>query len=62
MPAQKEIWVTQGGQPFWVEGDLALSAHEQIRFLQRLYQNKLPFRIEHQRLVKDVMVIEAGSD
>lgn len=51
-----------GGKPFWVEGDLAISANEQISFLRRLYRNELPFRSEHQRLVKDVMTNEAGWD
>ena len=54
--------VTAGGKPFWVEGNLAISANEQISFLRRLYRNELPFRIEHQRLVKDVMINEAGRD
>jgi beta-lactamase class D len=53
---------TSGGAPFWVEGDLAISAKEQISFLRRLYRNELPFRVEHQRLVKDVMINEAGPD
>jgi beta-lactamase class D len=53
---------TGGGKPFWVEGDLAISANEQIAFLRRLYRNELPFRVEHQRLVKDVMINEAGQD
>lgn len=47
---------------FWLEGGLAISAVEQVRFLQRLYRNELPFRVEHQRLVKDVMIVEAGRD
>ena len=54
--------VATGDQPFWVEGDLAISANEQIAFLRRLYRNELPFRVEHQRLVKDVMVNEAGHN
>jgi beta-lactamase class D len=54
--------LTSGGKPFWVEGDLAISANEQISFLRRLYRNDLPFRVEHQRLVKDVMINEAGPD
>ena len=54
--------VTAGGKPFWVEGDLAISANEQLSFLRRLYRNELPFRVEHQRLVKDVMIKEAGRD
>ncbi|MCO5338697.1 class D beta-lactamase [Delftia tsuruhatensis] len=51
-----------GEQPFWVEGDLAISALEQVAFLQRLYRNRLPLPVEHQRLVKDVMINEAGPD
>lgn len=54
--------VATGDKPFWVEGDLAISSFEQIAFLQRLYRNQLPFQVEHQRLVKDVMVNEAGPD
>jgi beta-lactamase class D len=52
----------RGERPFWVEGELAISAHEQIAFLRRLYRNELPFAVEHQRLVKDVMINEAGRD
>lgn len=51
-----------GAQPFWVEGDLAISALEQIAFLQRLYANQLPFSEAQQRLVKDVLVNAAGPD
>lgn len=51
-----------GKAPFWVGGDLAISAFEQVVFLRRLYRNQLPFQVAHQRLVKDVMVNEAGPD
>ena len=51
-----------GSTPFWVEGELAISANEQIAFLRKLYRNQLPFRVEHQLLIKDVMVNEAGRD
>ena len=54
--------LTTGASPFWVEGDLAISAHEQIAFLRALFRNELPFRVDHQRLVKDVMINEAGKD
>ncbi|MBH1962705.1 MAG: class D beta-lactamase [Comamonadaceae bacterium] len=54
--------VATGEKPFWVEGDLAISSFEQIAFLQKLYRNQLPFQVNHQRLVKDVMVSEAGFD
>ncbi|MGV2827111.1 class D beta-lactamase [Myxosarcina sp. GI1(2024)] len=47
---------------FWLDGSLEISALEQIAFLQKLYRNQLPFAVEHQRLVKDIMITEAGSD
>ena len=34
---------------------------EQVDFL-KLYRNELPFKVEHQRLVKDIMIVEAGRD
>ena len=51
-----------GVDRFWLDGKLAISAEEQVAFLQRLYRNELPFRVEHQRLVKDVLIVEAGRD
>jgi beta-lactamase class D len=47
---------------FWLDGGLRISATEQVRFLQRLYRNELPFKVEHQRLVKDLMIVEAGRE
>lgn len=44
---------------FWVDGSLRISAIEQIRFLERLYRNQLPFSEANQRLVKDIMIIES---
>ena len=44
---------------FWLNESLRISAVEQIEFLQKLYRNQLPFSVEHQRLVKDIMVAEA---
>ena len=40
---------------YWIDGNLAIAAQEQIAFLRKLYHNELPFRVEHQRLVKDLM-------
>ncbi len=51
-----------GGQPFWIYGKLKISAAEQVGFLRTLYRNQLPFKVEHQRLVKDIMIVEAGRD
>ncbi|SDL20920.1 beta-lactamase class D/beta-lactamase class D OXA-2 [Franzmannia pantelleriensis] len=48
---------------FWLEpGNLEVSAEEQVDFLQRLYRNELPFDEADQRLVKDLMIGEAGRD
>jgi len=47
---------------YWIDGKLAISAFEQIRFLERLHKNELPFRLAHQLLVKDIMVVEASSN
>ena len=49
--------VTQGD--YWIDGKLAISAQEQIRFLQQLYRNQLPFKLQDQRLVKDLMIVQA---
>ncbi len=49
-------------EQFWLDGSLEISALEQVSFLQQLYRNQLPFAVEHQRLVKDMMITEAGSD
>jgi beta-lactamase class D OXA-2 len=51
-----------GVDSFWLDGKLKISAYEQLAFLRRLYRNELPFRVEHQRLVKDIMIVEAGRD
>jgi len=52
-----DVSTVQGS--YWIHGKLAISAHEQIDFLERLYKNALPFKVEHQLLVKDIMVVEA---
>lgn len=49
-----------GVDRFWLDGNLKISAIEQIEFLRKLYYNELPFSIEHQRLVKDILINEAG--
>lgn len=47
---------------YWVNGGLEVSAVEQVEFLQKLYRNELPFKVEHQLLTKDIMVTGAGLD
>lgn len=51
-----------GGDGYWIDGALRITAYEQAAFLRRLYRNELPFRAEHQRMVKDMMIMEAGRD
>lgn len=54
---------TSGGvERFWLDGGLRISPYEQIDFLARLYRNELPYAREHQRLVKDILIVEAGRD
>ena len=48
-------------QQFWLSGTLRVFAMEQVEFLQRLYHNALSFSLVGQRLVKDLMVNEAGQ-
>jgi beta-lactamase class D len=43
---------------FWLKGPLKITPKAQIEFLQRLYQNNLPFSPRTINLVKDIMVRE----
>ena len=51
-----------GKKPFWINGDLKISATEQITFLQNLYHNKLPFDPKHLKLLKDLMILESETN
>jgi beta-lactamase class D len=47
---------------YWVDGNLSISAFEQVNLLQKLYRNELPFRLEHQLLLKDILIVEADRN
>ena len=47
---------------FWIDDSLKISANEQIDFLEKLYKNELLFSVADQRLVKDIMINEAGDE
>jgi len=47
---------------FWLDGDLRISAEEQIAFLKKLYKNELPYSIEDIQLVKDIMVVDQTDE
>ncbi|QYJ85721.1 class D beta-lactamase [Shewanella mesophila] len=54
--------ISGGLDSFWLDGELAISATEQVQFLQRLYHNQLPVSERSQRIVKTMMLNEANSD
>lgn len=47
---------------FWLEGDLKISAMEQINFLDRLVNNLLPFRQRNISIVKKIMITDSTSN
>lgn len=47
-----------GGERFWIDGALRVSANGQIDFLKRLYLGTLPFAAAHMDTVKRFMVLE----
>lgn len=47
---------------FWLDGPLEISAMEQVRFLARLAQRRLPASERSQRLVREILRIEETPD
>lgn len=47
---------------FWLEGNLRISALEQVRFLQRLHRDDLPVSKNNLALVKDILPEEKTAD
>jgi beta-lactamase class D len=47
---------------FWLEGNLRISAMEQVDFLQRLYEERLPFSKKSMEVVKEMMAQDKGQD
>lgn len=43
---------------FWLEGELTISAREQIDFLKKLYKGELPYKKSHTQIVKNIMIVE----
>ena len=46
---------------FWLNGDLRISAIEQIEFLRKIYNYEVPFRREHVDILKEIMLTEQTS-
>ncbi|MEL6625457.1 MAG: class D beta-lactamase [Bacteroidota bacterium] len=47
---------------FWLTGGLRITSREQIDFLRKLYFELLPVDVTHQRMVKDLLLLEKGDD
>lgn len=47
---------------FWLNGELKISALEQVAFLRKLVSYELPYRREHIDIVKDIMLVDATED
>jgi beta-lactamase class D len=46
---------------FWLEGELRISANEQVKFIERIINNKLPFNSSIQERVKKVMISDSTA-
>ena len=53
--------ISGGLDRFWIQSSLKISADDQVLFLRRLMAEVLPFRPEHQRMVKDMMIVRRGE-
>ena len=47
---------------FWLEGDIRISAREQVHFIERLIKNDLPFSIKNQETVKKIMITDSTKN
>jgi beta-lactamase class D len=47
---------------FWLEGDLRISAEEQIKFLERLINNELPFTNKNQEIVRNIIITDSTEN
>lgn len=54
--------LSSGIDQFWLGNSLQISAMEQIRFLQKLYYNRLPFSPTNMDIVKEIMIYKTGDN
>lgn len=47
---------------FWLDGDIRISAIEQIEFLKKVHNYKLPYKKEHVDILKKIMVVNTNSN
>lgn len=46
---------------FWLKGPLKISPIEQVQFLAKLAKDELPFKKEHQAVVREITLLESGE-
>ncbi len=46
---------------FWLEGNLRISALQQVEFLKKLYKNELPFSRRNMDIVKEILIVEQAG-
>ena len=66
-----EKWVKEAGygnqniggdlDMFWLNGELRITQQQQLQFLQKLYNNELPFSEKTMEQVKEIMLVEEGE-
>lgn len=54
--------ISGGIDRFWLDGELRITPMEQVRFLQRLYENDLSFSKRTIRIVQEVMIYDEAED
>jgi len=50
-----------GGYPYWIKGNLRISAFQQVAFLDRLRRGELPVSTEHMQTLRDILILEKGD-
>lgn len=48
-------------ESFWLDGDLRISAVEQIEFLKNIYQEKFPFDRDYYKILKNLMIVDKND-
>ncbi len=49
-------------ESFWIDGDLKISAIEQIKILKNIYTKKYPFDKKNYEILKNLMVVEKNDN
>lgn len=47
---------------FWLNGDLQISAVEQVEFLRKLSDHTVPFRREHMVILRNIMLVDRNDE